>query len=64
MIDWLHPGLILIIGALLVPLFKGKLMKVYLILPPLAALKDIILMHTRSIWGNSFLSLASTLFRI
>lgn len=45
MIGWLHPGLILIIGALLVPLFKGKWRKAYLILPPLAALIDVILMY-------------------
>ena len=46
MIGWLHPGLILIIGALLVPLFKGKWKKAYLILPPVAALIDVILMYT------------------
>ena len=46
MIGWLHPGLILIIGALLVPLFKGKWKQAYLIIPPVAALIDVILMYT------------------
>lgn len=46
MIGWLHPGLILIIGALLVPLFKGKWKQVYLIIPPVAALIDVALMYT------------------
>ena len=50
MIEWLHPGLILIIGALFVPLFKGKWKQAYLILPPVAALTDIVLMYTGSIW--------------
>ncbi len=46
MIDWLHPGLILMVGALLVPLFKGKWKRAYLIVPPVAALVDVILMYT------------------
>ncbi|MDD4488806.1 MAG: Na(+)/H(+) antiporter subunit D, partial [Methanothrix soehngenii] len=46
MIGWLHPGFILIIGALFVPLFKGKWKQAYLIIPPLAALIDVILMYT------------------
>ena len=43
---WLHPGLILIVGALLVPLFKGKLKQAYLLVPPVAALIAVILMYT------------------
>jgi multicomponent Na+:H+ antiporter subunit D len=46
MVDWLHPGLILMVGALLVPLFKGKWKRAYLIIPPAAALVDVILMYT------------------
>lgn len=46
MIEWLHPGLILIVGALFVPLFKGKWKQAYLILLPVAALSDMVLMHT------------------
>lgn len=51
MIGWLHPGLILIIGALLVPLFKGKWKQAYLIVPPVAALIDVVLMYT-GIFGD------------
>ena len=46
MTEWLHPGLILIIGALFVPLFKGKWKQAYLVLLPVAALSDMVLMHT------------------
>jgi multicomponent Na+:H+ antiporter subunit D len=46
MMSWLHPGFILIFGALLVPLFKGKWKEAYLILPPVAALIVVVLMHT------------------
>lgn len=45
MIGWLHPGLILIFGALLIPLFKGKMRQAYLLIPPTAALIDVILMY-------------------
>ena len=48
---WLHPGLILIVGALLVPLFKGKLKQAYLLVPPVAALIAVILMYT-GIFGD------------
>lgn len=45
MIQWLHPGFILIFGALLIPLFRGKWRQGYLLIPPAAALIDVILMH-------------------
>ncbi len=51
MTEWLHPGLILIIGALFVPLFKGRWKQAYLILPPVAALVDVALMYT-GIFGD------------
>jgi len=37
MIEWVHPGLILIFGAFLIPLFKGRWKQAYLLLPPTAA---------------------------
>jgi len=46
MMEWLHPGLILILGAFLIPLFKGKVKQAYLLIPPAAALIDVILMYT------------------
>jgi multicomponent Na+:H+ antiporter subunit D len=45
MIGWLHPGLILIFGAFLVPLFKGKWKQAYLLMLPSAALADVVLMY-------------------
>jgi len=52
MIEWLHPGLILIFGAFLIPLFKGKWRQAYLLLPPTAALITVILMF-KGILGSS-----------
>ncbi|MHC1610476.1 MAG: Na(+)/H(+) antiporter subunit D [Candidatus Methanospirareceae archaeon] len=37
MIGWVHPGLIFIFGALLIPLFNGRWKQAYLLLPPTAA---------------------------
>lgn len=38
MIEWIHPGLILIFGAAFIPLFRGSLKKIYMIALPTAAL--------------------------
>ncbi len=37
MIEWVHPGLILIFGAVLVPFLKGGVRQAYLLLLPIAA---------------------------
>ena len=34
MIDWIHPGLVLILGAVLVPFLRGRAKRVYLIALP------------------------------
>lgn len=44
MIEWIHPGLILIIGSLAIPLFRGRAKKAYLIALPAIALIDCLLM--------------------
>jgi multicomponent Na+:H+ antiporter subunit D len=44
MIDWFHPGLIYIVGAFGIPLFRGKLRKGYLLLLPILALINLLLM--------------------
>ena len=44
MIEWLHPGILLIIGALLIPVLKGRVKQVYMVALPAAALIDCILM--------------------
>jgi multicomponent Na+:H+ antiporter subunit D len=42
MTDFIHPAFIMIIGALLVPLFRGPLRKPYLILVPLLAFASVL----------------------
>jgi len=44
-VEWVHPGLLLIIGAWLVPLLKGRARQVAMIALPAAALVDCILMQ-------------------
>ena len=44
MINWIHPGLLLILGALLIPFMKGKAKKIYMVALPAAALIDCVLM--------------------
>lgn len=51
MIEWLHPGILLIIGSLLIPVLKGRVKQVYMVALPLAALIDCILM-TPGTYGN------------
>jgi multicomponent Na+:H+ antiporter subunit D len=51
MIEWLHPGILLIIGSLLIPILKGRVKQVYMVALPLAALIDCILM-TPGAYGN------------
>ena len=55
MIEWVHPGLILIFGAILIPLFKGKLLKAYLLLLPILALIDLRCMSMGVFWRIPFL---------
>ena len=38
MIEWLHPGLVLIFGSFLIPLVKGRARQAYLLLIPLGAI--------------------------
>jgi multicomponent Na+:H+ antiporter subunit D len=45
MIGWIDPAFIFILGAFLIPLFKGNLRRVYLLIPPILALVTIILMY-------------------
>ena len=42
MIDFVHPAFIMIIGALLLPLFRGPLRKPYLLLVPILAFAEVI----------------------
>ncbi|MDO8262510.1 MAG: Na(+)/H(+) antiporter subunit D [Gallionella sp.] len=44
MIDWLHPSVFLIFGALLIPLFRGRVQQIYIVLLPALALVTVMLM--------------------
>ena len=44
MIDWVHPSIFLIFGALLIPLFKGRAQQIYILLLPVLALVTVMLM--------------------
>jgi len=55
MIEWLHPGFIFILGALLIPFLKGKWQKAYLLLLPIAAFISLRYMTTGLFWRIPFL---------
>ena len=44
MIDWIHPSVFLIFGALLIPFFRGRVQQVYIVLLPALALLTVMLM--------------------
>jgi multicomponent Na+:H+ antiporter subunit D len=46
MIEWVHPGLIYLFGAALIPLLKGRVRQVYLVLIPVLALIAVTSMST------------------
>jgi multicomponent Na+:H+ antiporter subunit D len=55
MIDTIPPGLIFIIGALLVPLFRGKVKSTYLLLLPVISFINLISIPIGNHWVVSFL---------
>src|SRR4030066_60362 len=42
MIEWFHPGFIYLFGALLIPLFRGRLKKAFLLLLPILAFVNLL----------------------
>lgn len=44
MIDWVHPSVFLIFGAFLIPLFKGRVQQIYIVLLPVLTLLTVMLM--------------------
>src|SRR5262245_56249933 len=54
-IEWAHPGLLLIFGAWLVPLVKGRIKRVAMLLLPAAALLVCLLMKPGTYGVTSFL---------
>ncbi|TFH40897.1 MAG: Na(+)/H(+) antiporter subunit D [ANME-2 cluster archaeon] len=55
MIEWIPPAFIFILGALLVPLFKGRAQKVYILLLPLLAFTDLLSTSHGTSWAYNYL---------
>jgi len=55
MIEWVPPAFIFILGALLVPLFKGRAQKVYILLLPLLAFTDLLSTSQGTNWVYNYL---------
>ena len=49
--SWIHPGLIFIFGALLIPLLPGRLRQIYLLVLPALAFWDVLTMTT-GVYGS------------
>src|SRR5262245_51784264 len=54
-LEWLHPGILLILGAWLLPLFKGRAKRAAILALPVAALIDCFLMKPGTYGVTSFL---------
>jgi multicomponent Na+:H+ antiporter subunit D len=54
-VDWVHPGLVLMTGALLVTLLKGRMQQLAMVLAPVAALIDCLLMEPGTYGVTNFL---------
>jgi multicomponent Na+:H+ antiporter subunit D len=57
MIEWVHPSILLILGAPLIPLFKGRMRQVYILLLPALALAAVFLMSPGTYGVVRFLGL-------
>jgi multicomponent Na+:H+ antiporter subunit D len=57
MIEWVHPSIFLILGAPLIPFFKGKMRQVYILLLPALALATVFLMSPGTYGVVGFLGL-------
>ena len=44
-LEWIHPGLVLILGAWVLPILKGRVKRVAMLLVPAAALVDCLLVE-------------------
>src|SRR6266542_7011773 len=54
-LEWVHPGLLLILGAWLLPLLKGRIKRVAMMILPAAALINCFIMRPGSYGVTSFL---------
>ena len=55
-VEWIHPGLLLIVGAWLLPLLKGRTKRLFMVALPAAALLDCVLLKPGTHGVVSFLS--------
>jgi multicomponent Na+:H+ antiporter subunit D len=55
MIDWVHPSLLFILGACVIPFLRGKLQQIWLVLIPLLAILSVFSMTQGTHWSCSFL---------
>jgi multicomponent Na+:H+ antiporter subunit D len=63
-LEWVHPGLLLILGAWLLPLLRGRVQRAAMILLPAAALLDCLFMTPGRYGVISFLGQEVTLGRV
>src|SRR3990170_1703743 len=55
MIEWFHPGILFIFGAILIPFFKGKARQIYIILIPALAIFAVASMSDGQYWSFTLL---------
>lgn len=55
MIDWVPPAAIFILGALFIPLFKGKARQLYVLIIPVIALANLLVMESGTKWTVGYL---------
>jgi len=58
------PAAIFIIGALLIPLFKGRVRQAYLLLIPIIAIIDVYFMQHGTYWYHPFMEYELILGRV
>jgi multicomponent Na+:H+ antiporter subunit D len=63
-LEWVHPGLLLIIGGWLLPLLKGRIKRAAMLVLPAAALVDCLLMTPGTFGVTSFLGQELVLGRV
>jgi multicomponent Na+:H+ antiporter subunit D len=64
MIEWLHPGLVLIFGAALIPFLPGRIRQVYQVAVPVLVLADVLMMTPGKYGVIPFLDYQLTLGRV
>ncbi|MFH0994988.1 MAG: Na(+)/H(+) antiporter subunit D [Pseudomonadota bacterium] len=55
MIEWFHPSILFIFGAILIPFLRGKVQQAYLMLIPALAVMSVALMSPGTYWTYNFI---------